>query len=328
MPMLGFLERLKFAQNFCKSTSLVSLILVIQSQLTLTIVPLHFSSSHILIKLSISALLLIIISGFSKCLKRLFGVSASAPALVLFNVLFVWGMHLFVIQKAIPSAANVGFNMECVLLMIGFFSILASDPGWVTDDCYGLEGAVGGTVSDAGRPCEALEVTAELSLSGGSFATRRIRYCKSCKRDIIGFDHHCPAFGNCIGKNNHPLFMVLLVGFLAVEIAYIVSSTQFTKESAIMGSALLETTLSGNLVVSTMLFSALQVLWQIVFLMWHVYCICFNIKTEEWINWKKYPEFQLPIQSQLGESYSEMAFINPYDKGISRNIMEFLSSTG
>ncbi|KAK9122678.1 hypothetical protein Sjap_012280 [Stephania japonica] len=98
-------------------------------------------------------LLLIIISGFSKCLKRLFGVSASAPALVLFNIF-----------------------------------TLASDPGWFTHDCYGLEGAVGGTVSDAGRPCEVPEVTMELSSSG--------------------------------------------------------------------------TTLSGNLVVSTMMFAALQVIWQ------------------------------------------------------------------
>lgn len=31
----------------------------------------------------------------------------------------------------------------------------------------------------------------------------RVRYCKTCKRHIKGFDHHCPAFGNCIGRNKH-----------------------------------------------------------------------------------------------------------------------------
>jgi hypothetical protein len=29
----------------------------------------------------------------------------------------------------------------------------------------------------------------------------RVRYCKSCKAYIKGFDHHCPAFGNCIGNS-------------------------------------------------------------------------------------------------------------------------------
>lgn len=27
----------------------------------------------------------------------------------------------------------------------------------------------------------------------------RVRYCNSCKASVRGFDHHCPAFGNCIG---------------------------------------------------------------------------------------------------------------------------------
>ncbi|KAH0461041.1 hypothetical protein IEQ34_008616 [Dendrobium chrysotoxum] len=40
--------------------------------------------------------------------------------------------------------------------------------------------------------------------------------------------------------------------------------------------------LPGNLVTSTLLFSFLQVLWQVPFLTWHIYCICCNIKTEEW----------------------------------------------
>lgn len=31
---------------------------------------------------------------------------------------------------------------------------------------------------------------------------RRARYCSHCKNYVIGFDHHCPAFGNCIGKNS------------------------------------------------------------------------------------------------------------------------------
>lgn len=33
---------------------------------------------------------------------------------------------------------------------------------------------------------------------------RRGRYCKYCDAYVNGFDHHCPAFGNCIGNNDFP----------------------------------------------------------------------------------------------------------------------------
>lgn len=42
----------------------------------------------------------------------------------------------------------------------------------------------------------------------------------------------------------------------------------------------------------------LLVACQVVFLMWHLYCVCFNIRTDEWVNWKRYPEFQLTIHKQ------------------------------
>ncbi|KAK4606441.1 hypothetical protein RGQ29_000605 [Quercus rubra] len=153
---------------------------------------------------------------------------------------------------------------------------------------------------------------------------KRVRYCRICKGYIKGFDHHCPAFGNCIGQNNHVLFMVLLVGFLSTEASYVVCSSQFAAKSQIVDRTRLETSLSGNLAISTMLFSIFQLLWQAVFMTWHIYCICFNIRTDEWINWEKYPEFQDVVHSQQGQSFNEMRFKNPYDKGILQNVKEFL----
>lgn len=73
-----------------------------------------------------------------------------------------------------------------------------------------------------------------------------------------------------------------------------------------------------------MLFSILQLLWQAVFFMWHSYCVCFNVRTDEWVNWKKYPEFQV-IESEPGESFTRMRFTNPYDKGFLQNVKDFLS---
>nr|XP_017249997.1 PREDICTED: uncharacterized protein LOC108220669 isoform X5 [Daucus carota subsp. sativus] len=88
---------------------------------------------------------------------------------------------------------------------------------------------------------------------------------------------------------------------------------------------------SSTLAGSTMLFSLLQVLWQIVFLMWHLYCVCFNITTDEWINWKRYPEFQLVVQLQLGfdcsgQPASRTVFTNPYNHGILQNLKHFLKA--
>ncbi|KAJ6832650.1 palmitoyltransferase ZDHHC17-like [Iris pallida] len=52
-----------------------------------------------------------------------------------------------------------------------------------------------------------------------------MRYCKICKTGVRGFNHHCSAFGNCIGQKNHRLFMVLLIGFVIVEASYTLSYT-------------------------------------------------------------------------------------------------------
>ncbi|KAF8387997.1 hypothetical protein HHK36_026663 [Tetracentron sinense] len=54
----------------------------------------------------------------------------------------------------------------------------------------------------------------------------QVRNCRICKAYVKGFDHHCPAFGNCIGEKNHVLFMVFPVGFIIVEASYMVCSTQ------------------------------------------------------------------------------------------------------
>ncbi|KAI3889589.1 hypothetical protein MKX03_007533 [Papaver bracteatum] len=100
-----------------------------------------------------------------------------------------------------------------------------------------------------------------------------------------------------------------------------VIGTSYLEEEEVLRT---ESTLSGKLVISTMLFSLLQVLWKVIFFIWHIYCACVNIKTDEWINWRKYPEFQL-FHPQAGQSYPEIGFINPYDKGVLANIKEILS---
>ncbi|AQL07661.1 DHHC zinc finger domain containing protein [Zea mays] len=54
----------------------------------------------------------------------------------------------------------------------------------------------------------------------------RVRQCTWCKANIRGYDHHCPAFGTCIGQKNHRLFMALLTGFVVAESTYTMCSTK------------------------------------------------------------------------------------------------------
>ncbi|XP_043697699.1 palmitoyltransferase ZDHHC12-like [Telopea speciosissima] len=310
--------------------SFISFTFVLLSQFALAMVPCYFSFFPFLAKLALSALLLLAVTGFGGCCRRLVRVHASAPAFVFFNVLFIWGVYVAVIREAIPSLSDVVFNLELSLLMIGYYRILCSDPGLVTHQSSGLDKIIGNRDSEEEElsPSHVIhEQHSKEAEETGYPLTRRVRYCKHCKAYIWGFDHHCPAFGNCIGQKNHALFMALLVGFIIAEASYVMLSTQFITVSRSIGETVLESNPASNLATSTMLFCLIQVLWQVVFLTWHIYCICFNIKTDEWINWRKYPEFQLTVQCQPGHTLVETKFRNPYDTGILSNVKEFLAAS-
>ncbi|RZC78740.1 hypothetical protein C5167_003131 [Papaver somniferum] len=307
MRGLGFQKDLKFSWKSIYPM-LISCIFVIISQLSLTLIPHYFSSSPLLLQLCFSVALLLIITVLCRIPKRLLKIYASAPAFVFFNIFFMWIVHNLVIRTSVSLVTNIVLNAECALLLFGFHSILYSDPGWVINE---------DSTSDQLIETEVIGTAyleeEEVLRTENSFPTMRVRYCKRCKAYIKGFDHHCPAFGNCIGFllksfSQSPGRFIQLEYNLRIIFAYCDSKS----------------TLSGKLVISTMLFSLLQVLWKVIFFIWHIYCACVNIKTDEWINWRKYPEFQL-FHPQAGQSYPEIGFINPYDKGVLANIKEILS---
>ncbi|XWS53133.1 hypothetical protein CRYUN_Cryun11dG0131700 [Craigia yunnanensis] len=295
----------------------ISCISVLLTQFALFLVPLFFSASPILIQLTLSALILLVVVGFGGWCRRLLGFHASAPAFVFFSIFFVWGVYIAIIRQAISRVMDIVFNGEMIMLILGLCRIMLKDPGFVAQESFCSDELVESSVLGVQTHNE------------GSLLQMRVRYCKSCKTYVQGFDHHCPAFGNCIGQKNYVLFMLLLVGFITTETFYIVFSSQclFTVASKfpVLKEIRLETNFISVMARSTLLFSLLQVLWQGLFLIWHVYCICFNIRTEEWVNWKKYPEFQLNATSLPGENYRDTRFKNPYNKGILQNVKEFLT---
>lgn len=311
---------------------IASLISVCFTQFALFLVSYFFSpSSSLLTLLSLSFMALLGMGGIWKLCKRLLKIRASAPSFVFLHIFFIWFVYFVVVRQGISSLLDFIFNLGLTLLVIGLYSILSSDPGFVKYEDTSLGKLVSSPLPYVETHSEELEPSTcgmhqDFPYENGLVSVQRIRYCKHCKVYIKGFDHHCPAFGNCIGQNNHVLFIVLLAGFLISETFYIACSSQIATTSPIMENSRKEASWAEILAISTMIFSLLQVLWQVVFLIWHIYCICFNIRTDEWINWKRYPEFQNNVHLQPGQPITR--FTNPYDKGVAWNLKEFIKAKG
>ncbi|KAL8129906.1 LOW QUALITY PROTEIN: hypothetical protein V2J09_019061 [Rumex salicifolius] len=333
----------------------ISCIITLISQFSLLLVLFFSPSLSLLPNLFFSGIMLLIVAVVAKAFKRLLNLRASAPALVFLNVLFIWLVYFAVLRQAISPSRSILFSGSLVLLVFGIVRILGSDPGLVrhnnfdSDDIVHFPNSYSANHEEFQVPSlshdnsnEGAPALEDMNMldeqikenAGGiplesylldinaSFSMRRVRYCKICKGYVRGFDHHCPAFGNCIGERNYVLFMGLLIGFIAVEGLYILSTFEFARKFKMQRLNRSEVINCVNLAVSTMFFCLLQVLWQVVFLAWHIYCICSNIRTDEWINWRKYPEFQL-----MDHPSSAVVFTNPYDKGILGNVKDFVADS-
>jgi palmitoyltransferase ZDHHC13/17 len=92
--------------------------------------------------------------------------------------------------------ANVAIDGLCLLLHI----ILACrNPGFIKND--GLEFMKLLETFDAHSLCPDCEI----------IRTGRSRHCIVCNLCVDRYDHHCPWINNCVGYNNHNMFLVYLV---------------------------------------------------------------------------------------------------------------------
>ncbi|XP_050371168.1 uncharacterized protein LOC126789133 isoform X2 [Argentina anserina] len=284
---------------------ILSCIFVFLTHLTLSGIPRFFSTFSFLTQLALSALLLLLLLGFGGwCRRTVLKAKASAPAFVFFSILFVWGFYFSVIRPVVPRPNDVVFNCGVGFLFVGLYRIMTSDPGIVRNGSASPDQLVERSLSQVDEELELMAIGLGHGSAQDSGLLMRVRYCKICKAYIKDLDHHCPAFGNCIGQNNHPFFLILLFGFIGTEASYLMCTSLFAAKSGILDRPS-ELTLSESLAISTILFIILQLLWQ--------------------IKWKKYPEFQLVIPPEPGQRFTNIRFCNPYDKGMVQNVKEFLA---
>ncbi|XP_057862847.2 uncharacterized protein LOC131071145 isoform X9 [Cryptomeria japonica] len=213
--------------------------------------------------------------------KRRLGISASAPTFVYVNIWFLWAIYIFLLRMDVGPVMGVAFNTQCLLLSIGLWRMLCSDPGYVRNENISLESMDHTTLTVTGN--DKSNFMGHFIGTGANFQNNfdcrlhvRTRLCKKCQAYVNRFDHHCPAFGNC-------------VGFSSVK-------------------------------------NLLERQTQVPFFFWHLYCICLNITTDEWVNWEKYPEFQVETPPEPGRPFPGRKFKNPYNKGIVQNMVAFLKS--
>ena len=109
----------------------------------------------------------------------------------------------------------------CAIFSTIYLQLILRDPGRITADRINFN-------RDTGAPLNCAEHVRQYRDNGVlgyctvcelSWCDERVKHCKLCRVCIIDMDHHCLFLMKCIAKNNHRLFVYLIIITL-ISIAY------------------------------------------------------------------------------------------------------------
>ncbi|XP_077063015.1 palmitoyltransferase ZDHHC12-A [Siphateles boraxobius] len=112
----------------------------------------------------------------------------------------------------------VMFSALVLLSVLLYFTVSLMDPGFVLSD-NDTKGASVVCDEELEKMIPQEQSSLKQRRCGFCFLLQpmRARHCRTCKRCVRRFDHHCPWIDNCVGERNHRWFLLYLcVQFAAV----------------------------------------------------------------------------------------------------------------
>jgi len=181
----------------------------------------------------------------------------------------------------------------------------------------------------------------------------RAKHCNDCRRCVARFDHHCPAYNNCIGQRNHKHF-VLSMGFaLSNHLLYMfflywaVQDQWANSKEYLIRRKVYELAKAEPLFATIFLHHFVFFMGEGLLCNLHVlFTSMYNLTTNEALNWRKYPYLmkvwpvpppeELPRDATAWDKMKQTPpfpqldpyYQNAFDQGIFRNVLSWLDWPG